>query len=172
MTKASVLRAQGDPAGAAALVRKAIDLQPEVGERYRLLGQLLMTQGLYKEALETFQIARQKIAPSSAGISFLHSNMAVAFLANDRFPEAIEQARLAIAEFSPKSGTDAEIPWIVLIAAEAANGQDPEARADWSKFLSAPRTLLTVAKVTAWVGTFPRDPKLLEGLRRVGMPVE
>ena len=68
-------------------------------------------------------------------------------LANDRFPEAIAQARLAIAEYPPESGRDAECPWLVLIAAESANGQDAEARADLQKFLATPRTWRTMAEI-------------------------
>ena len=90
-------------------------------------------------------------------------------LVNDRFPEAIAQARLAIAEFSPDSGHNAEIPWLALIAAEGANGQDTEARADLQKFLAAPRTWRTMAAIQKF-DYLAANPKLLDGLRRAGMP--
>ena len=92
-------------------------------------------------------------------------------LANDRFPEAIAQARLAIAEYPPESGRIAEYPWLALIAAESANGQDAEARADLQKFLATPRTWRTMAEIQKF-DYFAANPKLLEGLRRAGMPAE
>jgi len=95
--------------------------------------------------------------------------MAVALVANDRFPEAIGQARLAMAEFSPGSGRDAEAPHLALIAAESLNGQDADARADLRSFLDTPRTLHTMAAIRS-VPFLAANTKLLEGLRRAGMP--
>ena len=37
-------------------------------------------------------------------VEAIDANLATGLLANDRFPEAIAQARLAIAEFPPDSG--------------------------------------------------------------------
>ena len=76
-----------------------------------------------------------------------------------------------MAEFSPDAGRIAEAPWLTLIAAESANGQDAEARADLQKFLATPRTWRTMAAIQK-VPTFAANPKLLEGLRRAGMPAE
>ena len=89
-------------------------------------------------------------------------------LVNDRFPEAIAQARLAIGEFPPDSGRIAEGPWLVLIAAESANGQDAEARADLRKFLATPRSWNTIVEIQKF--DYLAAPKLLDGLRRAGMP--
>ena len=91
-------------------------------------------------------------------------------LVNDRFPEAIAQARLAIGEYPPDSGRNAEAPWLVLIAAESANGQDAEAQADLQKFLATPRSWSTVAEIQKFDDL--AAPKLLDGLRRAGMPEE
>jgi hypothetical protein len=96
-------------------------------------------------------------------------SLALGLLVNDRFPEAIAQARLAIGEFPPESGRAAEAPWLVLIAAESANGQDAEARADLQKFLAAPRSWSTMAEIRKFDSPLAA-PKLLDGLRRVGMP--
>ena len=49
-------------------------------------------------------------------------------------------AQLAMAEWTSEGGRDAEIPWLVLIAAESENGQTMEAHADLQKFLATPRT--------------------------------
>ena len=95
-------------------------------------------------------------------------SLAMGLLVNDRFPEAIAQARLAIGEFPPESGRIAEAPWLVLIAAESANGQDAEARADLQKFLATPRSWSTVAEIQKF--DYLAAPKLLDGLRRAGMP--
>ena len=53
-----MLRVQGNLDGAAALARKAIELEPLEGWCYRELGQIEMAQGRYKEALESFTTAK------------------------------------------------------------------------------------------------------------------
>ena len=103
--------------------------------------------------------------------NLIDANIAIGLLANDRFPEAIAQARLAIAEYSTRERPQRRIPWLVLIAAESANGQDAEARADLQKFLATPRTWRTMAEIQKFP-YFAANPKLLEGLRRAGMPEE
>jgi hypothetical protein len=88
-----------------------------------------------------------------------------------RLPEAIAQAQLAIGEWSPEGGLDAEVSWLVLIAAESENGQTAEARADLQKFLANPAILSqhdgvqTTPQVAA-------NQRLIEGLLRAGMPAE
>ena len=77
-------------------------------------------------------------------------------------------ARLAIGEFPPESGRNAEAAWLVLIAAESVNGQDAEAREDLQKFLATPRTLRTMVEIQKV--DYIAVPKLLDGLRRAGMP--
>src|SRR5262249_47179576 len=121
--KSRVLRAQGNWDAAAAVIRRLIELRPQVGFRYSDLGFILMVQGHPKEALENFATAR-RLALISDAVQFIDANIAIALLANDRFSEAVAQARLAIAQFPPESGRDAEFPWLALIAAEAANGQE------------------------------------------------
>ena len=167
--KAVVLRARGDLDEAAALLRKVIELAPRWGWARRDLGQILLSQGHYKEALEIFVSAKRLILITESTPSRrLTSSLAMGLLVNDRFPEAIAQARLAIGEFPPESGRIAEAPWLVLIAAESANGQDAEARADLQKFLATPRSWSTMAEIQKF--DYLAAPKLLDGLRRAGMP--
>jgi tetratricopeptide (TPR) repeat protein len=166
--KAFVLRAQDNWDGAAALVRKVIELEPLDGYRYRELGKIQMIQGQHKEALENFMTTKRLVMETSP---FMDQDLATGLLANDRFPEAIALAQLAIAEWSPEVGRNIEFPWLTLIAAESENGQDEEARADLHKFLGAPRTWRTLAQVRR-NPSFAANPKLLEGLRRAGMPAE
>jgi DNA-binding winged helix-turn-helix (wHTH) protein/TolB-like protein len=168
VTMATVLRARGKLDEAAALFRRVITLRPAMGARYKDLGRVLMTQGKFNEALETFVTAKQ-FALGTEPAQVDDTNMAVALVANDRFPEAIGQARLAMAEFSPGSGRDAEAPHLALIAAESLNGQDADARADLRSFLDTPRTLHTMAAIRS-VPFLAANTKLLEGLRRAGMP--
>jgi DNA-binding winged helix-turn-helix (wHTH) protein/TolB-like protein/tetratricopeptide (TPR) repeat protein len=168
MEKANVLRAQGNLDGAAALLRKVIELQPLQAWRYRELGSVLLTQGHYKEALENFTTARQLTVGNNP---LMDSSLAAGLLANGRFPEAIAQAHLSMAEFSPDAGRDGEAPWLTLIAAEISNGQDAEARANLQKFLSLPRVLNSMAAIQK-VPLFAANQQLLEGLRRAGMPAE
>jgi hypothetical protein len=132
----------------------------------RDLGQILLTQGHNKEALENFVSAKRLISATGADpVAFLDSPLALALLVNDRFSEAIAQARLAIAEMPTESGVIAEIPWLALIAAESATGQDAEAQADLRKFLATPRTWRTMAEIQK-SDYIAANPKLLEGLRR------
>jgi adenylate cyclase len=170
--KAVVLRARGDLDEAAVLLRKVIELAPRWGWARRDLGQILLIQGHYKEALEHFVNAKRLISATGADpVAYIDSFLTFGLLVNDRFPEAIEQARLAIGEFPPESGRNAEAPWLALIAAESANGQDAAARADLQKFLATPRTWRTMAAIQKF-DAFVANPKLLEGLRRAGMPAE
>ena len=63
-SKAVVLRAQGDLDEAAALLRRVIELAPQWGWARRDLGQVLLMQGHYKEALDNFVSAKQNILPT------------------------------------------------------------------------------------------------------------
>jgi hypothetical protein len=129
-------------------------------------------QGHYKEALESFVNAKRLISVTGADpVAFVDSSLAMGLLVNDRFPEAIAQARLAIAGTPPEAVRNVEAPWLALIAAESANGQDAEARADLQKFLAIPRTWRTMAEIQKF-DYLAANPKLLEGLRRAGMPAE
>jgi adenylate cyclase len=168
--KAAALRAQGNWDEAAAVLRRVIALQPLESNRHSELGGILMVQGRHKEALDSFMTAKQ-LAEGSDLVYLIDANIAVALVANDRFPEAIVQARLAIAEFPPDSGRVAEYPWLSLISAESANGQDAEARADLQKFLATTRTWRTIAEIQKFP-YFATNSKLLEGLRRAGMPTQ
>jgi adenylate cyclase len=173
--KALVLRVQGNLDGAAAIIHKTIDLDPLDGGRHHELGVIRMGQGRYKEALESFMTAKQLAAKTDL---VLDQGLAYALLANERFPEAIAQAQLAIAEWPPEGGPDAEVPWLVLIAAESENGQDAQARTDLQKFLAMPRTFRTIADIQGTTSAPPAYShlatlkQLLDGLRRAGMPAE
>ena len=161
--KASVLHLQGDLEEAAALIRKVLELEPLDGYRYRELGIIQMTQGHFKEALDNLTTAKR--VGGSPPSPLFGQSLAFGLLANDRFAEAIAEAQLAIAQ---NVGRDA---WLALIAAESENGQDTEARADLQRFLAMPRTYRTLAEVQK-NRQFAANSKLLDGLRRAGMPAE
>jgi adenylate cyclase len=101
--KANILRAQGNLDEAAALLRGLIERNPLAAMRYRELGAIQLTQGHPKEALEQFMTAK-RLARGSDMVEAIDSNIAVALLANDRFPEAIEQARRTIPEIPAEGG--------------------------------------------------------------------
>jgi adenylate cyclase len=168
--KANVLRAQGNLDEAAALLRGLIERNPTQAHRYRELGAIQLTQGHPTEALENFMTAKRLVMGDDM-VEPIDSIIAVALLANDRFPEAIEQARRTIPEIPAESGGIAEAPWLALIAAERESGQEAQARADLQKFLSTPRVWHTMAEVQK-VPYLAANPKLLDGLRRAGMPEE
>jgi hypothetical protein len=99
----------------------------------------------------------------------IDANIALALLGNDRFCEAIQQARLAIAESPPDVGRTGEYPWLALIAAESGDGRDAEARATLQRFLGTSRNWTTMVKIDK-LPLATANPRLLEGLRRAGMP--
>jgi hypothetical protein len=127
-----------------------------------------MAQEHYKEALESFISAKQLVVETSP---YIDQSLALGLLVNDRFPEAIAQAQLAMAEWPTESGRDAEFPWLVLIAAQSQDGQTAEARANLQKFLATPRTYRSIAEVRK-LPQLAGNSKLLDGLRRAGMPEE
>jgi adenylate cyclase len=169
-TKAAVLRAQGNWDEAAAMSRRVIQLQPLESNRHSEYGMVLMVLGHHQDALEQYMTAR-RLAAGSDPVYLIDANIALALVANDQPTEAIAQARLAIPEFPPDSGRIAEYPWLALIAAESESGQDAQARADLKKFLVTPRTWRTMAEIEKFP-LFAANSKLLEGLRRAGMPAE
>jgi TolB-like protein len=167
--KAVVLSAQRNYNDAAALLRRLIERRPQAF-RHVQLANILMIQGHYSDALENFITAR-RLAVGSDAINTLDAGVAFGLLGNDRFSEAIEQARLAITEFPPESGRDGEHPWLILIAAESIGGHEEEARADLSRFLTTPRKLRSMTELEK-LPQYASNPKLLEGLRRAGMSAE
>ncbi len=169
--KGNVLRFQGDLDGAYALLRRSTDLDPTNGYKLRDLGTVLLMQGQYKEALETFLTARQLMADTDSVNPGVDAGIAFGMLANDRFAEAIAEARLAIKASSIEGTQNGEFCWLTLIAAEAMNGQDALARADLQKFLAMKPALRRIVEVQK-NPYLASNPKLLEGLHRTGMPAE
>ena len=167
--KAVVLSAQRNYNEAAALLRRLIERRPQAF-RYFLLANILMIQGRYSDALENFITAR-RLAVASDSINTLDAGIAFGLLGNDRFSEAIEQARLAITEFPPDSGRDGEHPWLILIAAESIGGHEEEARADLNRFLATPRNLRNMTELEK-LPVYASNPRLREGLRRAGLSAE
>ena len=155
-----------------------IALDPLEGWWYRHLGQIQMVQGHYKEALENFTTAKRLVAEAGGLLGqsdpAIELSVAYGMLANDRFPEAIAAAQLAITQRAPDAGRVGEMDWLTLIAAESEDGQDAQARADLQKFLATPRTLRTIADIQR-AFTFSHLAtlrQLLDGLRRAEMPAE
>jgi TolB-like protein/tetratricopeptide (TPR) repeat protein len=168
--KAAVLTAQSNWDEAAAVLRRVIALQPLESNRRYEFGTVMMAQGHHAEALESFMTAKE-LAGGTDTVYWEDADIALELLANDRFSEAIAQARLAIGEFPPDSGRSAEAPWLALIAAESESEQDAVARADLQKFLASPRTWSTMTAIEKFPW-FAANPRLLEGLRRAGMPTQ
>ena len=110
--KAIVLRARGDLDEAAVLSRRVIELAPAVGLGDIVdLGQiLLIARALQGGSGDVREREAAHLAHGSRPRRAIDSNLAMGLLVNDRFPEAIAQARLAIGEFPPESGRIAEGP--------------------------------------------------------------
>ena len=168
--KATILRAEGDWTAAEAILRRVLMLQPTEANRHHELGQTLMAEGRFREALASFQTARG-FAGGDDPVYAYDANIAVAYLALDQFADAIAAARLAMGEMPPDTGWVGELAWLALIAATDASGDDETARADLHRFLSAPRNWHSIAEVQKWPA-FATIAPLLDGLRRAGMPAE
>jgi DNA-binding winged helix-turn-helix (wHTH) protein/TolB-like protein/Flp pilus assembly protein TadD len=168
--KSFVLRAQRNWSEAEAVLRRAIDLQPTEANRRAELGVVLLAEGRHLEALESFQKAK-RLAGGSDPVYRYEANIAMAELALDQFAAAIAAARQSLSGYPPNSGRFGEVPWLALIAAESGSGEDDAARADLHKFLATSRALGSIAEIEKWP-TFGANPKLLDGLRRAGMPAE
>jgi tetratricopeptide (TPR) repeat protein len=161
--KATVLRTEGNWSDAEAVLRRVIGMQPTEANRRHELGQILMAEGRHREALESFEAAKQ-FAGGTDPVYAYDGDIAMAELALGRPDDAIVAARLSISEAPPDSGRLGEVAWLALIAAEGDGG-----RADLQKFLIAPRSWRSMAAVGNW-GAHAANPKLLEGLRQSGMP--
>jgi tetratricopeptide (TPR) repeat protein len=137
--KTYVLRAQGNWPEAEALTRRLLELRPRVSARHSNLGSILMAEGRNAEALDSL-LASKRLQIATDDIPVVDANIAATLLATGRLREAIDQARLATPEFTPANGRIAELPWLVLIAAESASGGAAEARADLNRFLAVSRS--------------------------------
>ena len=166
--KLKLLRAQDNFDGAAVLAKQLVQRDPFYSDAHRDLGSTMMALGKYQEALASYMTAQQ-LRPPFGVVALLDSYIAIALQANCRLVEAIAQARLAIAEFSPESGSDSEFAWLALIAAESAGGQEAEARSDLQRFLAKKPIFGSIAEVSK-IRLVAADASLLEGLRRAGMP--
>jgi tetratricopeptide (TPR) repeat protein len=130
-----------------------------------------MAEGRHHEALESFQKAK-RLAGGSDPVYRYDANNAMAELAIGQFAAAIASARQSLSEWPLDShGRLVEFPWLALIAAESGNGEDDAARADLQKFLATSRTWGSMAAIEKWP-ELAANPKLLDGLRRAGMPAE
>jgi DNA-binding winged helix-turn-helix (wHTH) protein/TolB-like protein/Tfp pilus assembly protein PilF len=168
--KSFVLRAQGNWSEAEAVLHRAIDLQPTEANRRAELGQVLMAEGRHQEALESLQKAK-RLAGGSDPVFLYDANIAMAELGIGQFAGAIASARQSLSGYPPNSGRLGEVPWLALIAAESGSGQDDTARADLQKFLAMPRSWHSMVEIEKWPA-FAANPKLLDGLRRAGMPAD
>jgi DNA-binding winged helix-turn-helix (wHTH) protein/TolB-like protein len=167
--KTYVLRAQGNWPEAEALTRRLLELRPRVSARHSNLGSILMAEGRNAEALDSL-LASKRLQIATDDIPVVDANIAATLLATGRLREAIDQARLATPEFTPANGRIAELPWLVLIAAESASGGAAEARADLNRFLAVSRSWKTIAAIQD-VPFLAGNAALLDGLRDAGMPL-
>jgi hypothetical protein len=127
-----------------------------------------MALGRHQEALVSFQTAR-RLAGGNDFVYIYDANIALVNVALGQLTEALATARLTIGEMPPNIGRIGEYPWLALIAATSLNGNEEAARADLQRFLATPRISHNMAEILKW-SAFAANPKLLDGLRRAGMP--
>jgi class 3 adenylate cyclase/TolB-like protein len=165
-----VLRAQGDLDGAAVVIRKLLEMNPQSTYRYFDLGIIRMIEGHPDEYLQNMLTARRLAATAGEDIESIDLSLALAFLANGRFDETISQARLAAAEFSSNSRSR-DTAKLTQIAADYLRGNSADAKAQLQNFLSTPSTLTSLSAVKK-EPSLAANANLLDGLRRAGMPEE
>ena len=168
--RSAVLRARGDWPAAEAVARRAIAMQPTEAMRHNELGNILMSTGRQREALQSF-LAAARFASGADGVYDFDSGIAMADLAIGEFSEAIARARSAISGYPPDSGRLAEVPWLALIAALSKSGQNDEAHATLQHFLATPRAWNSMSEIRKWP-SFAANAELLDGLLRAGMAAQ
>ena len=166
-TKASVLRSQGRLPEAAALLRRLTAAEPWSVWLTHELGIALLSVGQDEEALRLLLQAKRLVSDDRP-IDIIDSYIAMALVATGQNAAAIERAQMAIQSFPSDSGWIGEYPWLALIAAQAASGDEAGARDTLRRFLAQPRRLSNVAAVKA-TPQMGANAALQEGLRRAGM---
>jgi len=166
--KSFVLRAQGKWPEAEAVLRRLVVLQPTEANRHEELGLVLMAEGRHQEALESFQAAK-RFAGGSDLVYEYDTGIAMAELAIGQLAESTATARLSLSESPPDIGRSGESSWLALIAAESLSGKNEAAGTDLQRFLATPRSFHNMAEIEKRQ-SFAANPKLLDGLRKAGMP--
>jgi TolB-like protein/Tfp pilus assembly protein PilF len=172
VAKGNVLRIERRFEDAVAEFERALVLDPNLAEAYGSLGFIQISTGQYQNAIEFFGKAT-RLSPRNQQLAFWHTGNGLAYFGLQQYDHAIEWARRAIAV-----NPNFEGPFIVLAAALALSGHDAEAR-EAEQRCAALSKFKNVAVFKAGAPPLSADPRaratfdrLIEGLRKAGMPEE
>ena len=156
--------------------RRALELDPSLVDAYWHMGFVMRRLGEFQTSLDFIDKAI-RLSPRDPLRGSWYADKAGSELALKQYDQAIEWARRAI-EIIPNKGT----PHVYLIAALALTGQELQAHEALERYLALPGAARTVAE---WKRTRARYvdertdrryvehwDRLIEGLRKAGMPEE
>ena len=178
LSKAVILSIQGRNDEAITENERAIALDPAFVEAYVNMGFDYRNLGQFEKSLEFFDKAL-RLSPHDPDPVFWYEGKADSHFALKQYDRAIEWARRSIA-ISPNSNPIAHGD---LIAALALTGHEAEAQEALQRYLALPpsglRTIVAWKAYRARVTNEHTDPRyldywdrLIEGLRKAGMPEE
>jgi adenylate cyclase len=161
--KGLFLTLSGHPAEAKAIVEAALKHNPNLAPLYALLGIVHTARGDYEQAKsDTKQALRLSSRDAQIGLwEFVYGRADVGL---GHYAEAIDEEHRAIDD-----GFTVYWPHEVLAAAHALSGHDSEATAELAE------TAHLNPKITSIKSLTPLDagiPRLVEGLRKAGLPEE
>jgi adenylate cyclase len=176
--KGQVLRAEGRLDDAIVEFERAIALDPNSVDAMANSGDVYMGLGQYEKAIE-FKDKAIRLSPYDPVVFFWYWSKSIAYLALQQDDQAIEWARRAIAS-NPNFGP----PHGILAAALALTGHEAEARDALQRRMALSPSYKSIAAVKAALAPPPSAdprvraasdrvlPRLIEGLRKAGMPEE
>ena len=153
----------GRSAEATTVVQGALQHNPNLAPLYVLFGMTHTAGGEYEQAKTDIKQAL-RLSPRDAQIGLWEFIYGRADLALGRYAEAIDEEHRAIGD-----GLAGYWPHEVLAAAYALSGQDKEARAELAETARLNPKIISIKSLT------PLDvgiPRLVDGLRKAGMPEE
>jgi adenylate cyclase len=159
--KGLFLTLSGHSAEAKSIVETALHHNPNLAPLYALLGIAHTASGDYEEAKSDIRQAL-RLSPRDAQIGLWEFVYGRADVGLGRYTEAIDEEHRAIDD-----GFKVYWPHEVLAAAYALSGQESEAKAELAE------TARLNPKITSIKSLTPLDagiPRLVEGLRKAGMP--
>ncbi len=141
---------------------RAVALNPNSFQAWHCRGWVCRVAGLPEEAIRSFERA-VRMSPVDPQLYQLFAGMAAALVEVDRFDEAILTAKKSI-RLNPSYPS----VYLSLASAFAHLERDAEARQAAARALEVDPTFT----ISSWIarGTFSRWKRLIEGLKRAGLP--
>ena len=152
----------GNPESEVEIADRAVTLNPNSFQAWHCRGWVYRVAGLPEEAIRSFERAI-RMSPVDPQLHQLFAGMAAALVEVDRFDEAILTAKKSI-RLNPSYPT----VYLCLASAFAHLERDAEARQAAARMLEIDPTFT----ISSWLarGAFSKWKRLIEGLRKAGLP--